>query len=116
MIERLNAFDLALIKAKNEDKLLFYTENESSLAIETSYDYFYFSKFTSISSFCKTLRKICREISEDYEDFEYEFPKTLSNECFYVIIGGWKKVYVTNFPQTLNVNTHQKTIQYFFQK
>lgn len=113
LIEKINAYDIAFSKATEEEKLLIYCECDDIFS-EHVYNNFYFHKFTSIITFCKTLRKICKDISNNYDDFEYDFPKHLSNNNFVIVIDGWKKIRVTNFPNTLNISKHRDNIEYYF--
>lgn len=115
MIEKYNAYDIAILKAIKEKKLLIYCECDDIFGNPT-YSDFYYHKFTSITTFCKSLRKICKEISNNYEDFEYNFPKNISNDNFVIVIDGWKSIRVTNFPNTLNINKHRDNIEYYFGK
>ena len=113
MIEKFNAYDIAISKAIKENKLLIYSEYDDIFGNPVYID-FYFHKFTSIITFCKSLRKICKDISNNYEDFEYVFPKHATNKNFVIIIDGCKSVHVTNFPDTLNVSKHRDNIEYYF--
>lgn len=115
MIEKFNARDIAMSKAIEECKLLIYCESEDIFG-NLVYSNFYFHEFSSIISFCKALRKICRDISSEYEKFEYNFPKQISHENFVVIVDGWKRVKVENFPDTLNVSKHRDNIEFYFGK
>lgn len=113
MIEKINAYDIALSKAKTEGKLLIYCECDDIFG-DRVYNNFYFHEFTSIITLCKALKKICKDISNNYDDFEYDFPKHLSNHDFVIIIDGWKRIRVTNFPNKLNIAKHRDNIEYYF--
>lgn len=115
MIEKVSAYDIALSRAKRENKLLIYCECDDIFG-DCAYNYFYYHKFTSIITFCKALKKICKDISNNFEKFDYEFSKNLSNNDFSIVIDGWRKIHVTNFPSSLNINRHKETIEYHFGK
>jgi len=112
-MESFSALDLAINRAQKRKTILFYHDYGNNYDIPSTYDYFVFHKFTTIEHFCEELYEYCKEKS-DTESINYDFPNHLSNNDFLIIIDGWKNIYVTNFPQDIDISKHEDDIIKYF--
>ena len=112
-MESFSALDLALAKARRTKKIVIYEEHGNNYDIPTTYDDFYFYKFTTIEKFCEDLYNHCKK---EYGNgkMEYEFPNYLTNDDFLIILEGYRNYNVTNFPVDIDVSKYEEEITKYF--
>lgn len=115
---QLSALDLAIEKAKKENKIVIYRQFGDDYNCDITYENFYYHKYTTINNFCKEFYKICKKIGKPYEcrgdGFTCEFTDHFSNDHFYARINSFVDMYVTNFPNNIDISNYEDYIEKYF--
>ena len=114
MCERIDPLDLAKSKAIKENKIIIYEVLGNNYDIPSSYANFYYYEFDKIENFCEALYETCMEIY-GYSNLPYEF-QCIHNDEFFITIDDYRSVYITNFPDSIDISKHEDQILEYFEK
>ncbi len=109
----ISVLELAFKHADN--KIIIYLDYGNHYDRNSACKDFMFHSYKDINSLCQALFDYSYMKSEQ-NHVEYEFPDHFTNDHFLLILDKYKDIYVTNFPDDIDISQYEREIMDTFEK